>query len=222
MDREIYLENIFEFWSYGWLITFTAPPVGLIDGQDYDLTKGIYKGIKFPVVFKQSDGKKFRDMLETGNVSLYLISDRFKEILKKEHFTGWQSYPIELYDKKGNKIDGYHGLSITGRCGAPDYSHGKMVKKRMIENGPICRDFIGYHVYKEGWDGSDFFIKGDGLGILVTGRVAKTLKEHKLTNIHLEDIKDIEIPDHYLKWRLKRHPDMALPPGFFEEVGDEI
>jgi len=222
MDEKVYLENIFEFRSYGWLITFTADPFDLEREQRYKLIKGECKSASFPIVFKQSDGKKFRDMLDTGYVSFHLISDRFKEILEKEHFTGWQSYPIELYDKKGNKIDGYHGLSITGRCREPDYSDGKMVKTRMIENGPICRDFIGYRIYRDGWTGSDFFLLGDGLGILVTERVAQTLKEHKLTNVHLENIKDVEIPDHFLKWEAKRHPDLALPPGLFEEVGDEI
>src|SRR5262245_57966928 len=72
------------------------------------LIKGQYDGIDFPVIFKQKYGKKFNDILDTGWPSLYLISDRLKGILEENSLTGWQIFPIKLYNKKGNEIFGYY------------------------------------------------------------------------------------------------------------------
>ena len=44
---------------------------------------------------------------------LFSVIQAFKE----NQFTGWDVYPIEAYDKSGNKLEGYYGLYVEGRCG---------------------------------------------------------------------------------------------------------
>lgn len=81
---------------------------------DENLIKAKYEGINFPVTFKQVGGKKFTDILATGVPSQFLISERLEKILMANSITGWQTYPINLLDKKGNRIEGYSGFSVTG------------------------------------------------------------------------------------------------------------
>jgi hypothetical protein len=42
--------------------------------------------------------------------------------LEENQFTGWKIYPIKLFDKKENEVEGYHGLSVTGICGPQSYN----------------------------------------------------------------------------------------------------
>ncbi|MDX1909661.1 MAG: hypothetical protein SF053_21665 [Bacteroidia bacterium] len=64
------------------------------------LLLGDYNGINFPVVYKHQYGKKLLDVLDTGTVSNFLISDFFLDILQKNQLTGYKIYPIRLTDKK--------------------------------------------------------------------------------------------------------------------------
>lgn len=98
-----------------------------------DLIQSKYQGINFPIVFKHKSGNEFTDILTTGWTNLFLISNRLKETLTKHHFTGWCTYPIILQDKKGNKIEGYHGLSVSGRSGPIIYKTSSIIEKRRID-----------------------------------------------------------------------------------------
>ncbi len=114
------MKDFFDFSSKLLSSTFQAGPIELKKDEngiddEYNLIKGIYNGINFPVIFKQDSGKKLTDVLDTGWSPLYLISDRMKSILEDCQITGWKMFPIKLYNKKKNEILGYHGFSITGR-----------------------------------------------------------------------------------------------------------
>ena len=85
--------------------TFQARPINLkrdVDNnfQEWDLIKGNYAEIDFPVIFTQDHGKKLTDILDTGWPGLFLISDRLKKILEENKLTGWKTFPIKVYDKK--------------------------------------------------------------------------------------------------------------------------
>ena len=148
--------------------TFHAPPVDLDTipssnklTPDLRLMTGDYDQIQFPILYKQTEGKILRDFLDTGYPGLYLISDRLKNILQETKLTGWKTYPIILLDKKGQRVDGYHGFSILGRCGPIDYSKCEIVEKRVVpelESAPIEKFYIGLYVGLDKWDGSDFFL----------------------------------------------------------------
>eukprot|EP01132_Coremiostelium_polycephalum_P000319 gene319-410_t len=138
--------------------------------QTICLINGDYTGISFPIIFKQVYGKKLQDMLDTGWPGLFLISDRMKSVLEENQLTGWKTFSVQVFDKKGEGIPGYHGFSITGRCGEIDYSKSPIIEKRRVPDGPLVK------FYK-----------------VITQRAAEILKKNKLTNIDLENLSDLEM-----------------------------
>lgn len=194
------INDFFDFRSKCVLSNFRAPPIlderksGVDQLNDvYNLIRGNYNNIHFPVIFKQSDGKKINDVIDTEYASLYLISDRLKSILEENQFTGWKTFAIQLYDKKGNEVSGYHGLSVTGTCGPIDYEKSEIIEKRMTPQGPACRFYKGRYIGLDLWDGTDFFFPGEFRGIIITKKVAQVLQKNKITNVRLKNLADVEM-----------------------------
>ena len=181
------MEKFYDFGSRSYLTTFAASPELFDDAIDKDLC-GFHSGreihdqlvfrnqypnyIQFPIVFRQIDGKRMRDLLDMRyNGSYFLISDRLKSILEENRFTGWKSYPIELYDKKGNPISGYSGFTVTGRGGRLYYSLNKgwdSILEYYLAWNPAC------------WDGSDFFRFDNTRHLVVTEKVMTVLKKNRV------------------------------------------
>jgi hypothetical protein len=181
--------NLYYFNSKQVLSNFRAGPIDLkID--DINLIEGNYTKISFPIIFKQSDGKKMCDILDTGFLSLFLISDRMKAILEENKLTGWKVYPIKLYDKKNNEIFGYSGFSITGRCSPPSYAESEIIEKQYVPTGPICKLYKGMTI--NNWDGSDFVLPQGRLRIIINKKAADILKKNKITNVDLENLAEYE------------------------------
>ncbi len=173
--------------------TFQARAVGLNKKEDsWKLIKGEYESISLPVKFKQVSGKNQCDILDTGWVSLLLISEKMKKLLESYNLTGWNTYPIELSDKDDNPLTGYYGLSITGRSGAIDYKKCEIIERQMRPNAPIGKYRKGLAIELETWDGSDFFLPLDSFYILVTEKAAKAIKKESLTNLRLIKSSDVE------------------------------
>jgi hypothetical protein len=196
------IENFHTFSSKLSSSTVQAHAISLSDKEDitglfdqHRLTQGVYDGITFPVVFKQEYGKKLADVLDTGWVSLFLISDKMKAVLVENALTGWKSFAVKVLDNKGQEIQGYHGLSITGRCDKIDYSKSEIIEKRLVPNAPLGKYYKGLHVGLDKWDDSDFFLPEKYFGIIITSRAAEVLKKSKLTNIKLENLTEIETSD---------------------------
>jgi hypothetical protein len=122
-----------------------------------------------------------------------------KVILEANAFTGWKTYSVQVLDKKGHEIQGYHGLSITGRCGKVDFSKSEIIEKRLVPHGPLGRYYKGLHVGLDKWDGSDFFLPQKYFGVIITSRVAEVFKIVKLTNIRLENLVEVETSDFALQ-----------------------
>lgn len=200
--------NIKEFYTFRSKLSFStvqAHPVGLnefhpIDPNkrylydEYRLIQGDYNNISFPVIFKQKYGKKLNDILDTGWVGLFLISSKLREVLEENTLTGWKTFDVKLLDKQDKEIQGYHGLSITGRCGMIDYSKSEIVVKRLVPNAPLGKYYKGLYVDLDKWDGSDFFLPGNYFGTIITSKVAEVMKKSKPTNIRLENLMEIETP----------------------------
>lgn len=189
------INDFFDFRSRLVSSTVQAHAVGLKKGENgksehWNLIKGIYEGIDFPVVFKQDYGKKLTDILDTGWPSLYLISDRLKKLLEDHHLTGWRTFPIKLYDKKNNEIMGYHGFSITGKCSPISYDNCEIIERQFVSNGPICKYYKGMFI--EEWDGSDFFTPTRTYHTFVTRKAAEVLKKNKFSNLELINLADAE------------------------------
>lgn len=159
---------------------------------EWHLILGDYSGVSFPVLFRQEDGKKLQDILDTGWPSLYLISDKMKTVLEDNDLTGWKTFEVKIVDKQGQEIKGYHGLSITGRCGKVDYNKSEIIQKRLVPNGPLVKYYKGLHISLDKWDKKDFFLPEKYFGIVTTHKAAEALKKNNLTNIRLENLTEIE------------------------------
>jgi len=139
--------------------------------------------IQFPVVFRHEEGKKMRDMLDMrfdGNC--FLISDRMKLLMEKNLITGWKNYPVLIYDKKGNVVEGYHGFTVTGMGG-----NMRFLKS---PNQILSSDSHKYCQWEQKqWDGSDIFrIRPNYL--IVTKRTMLLFKENKITSPYFSPLSD--------------------------------
>lgn len=184
----ISMKNFYTFHSCGYGTTFAAFP-GRADqliscnksAAEYlsRLILGDYNEVQLPVIYNEikggSSGKKMRDILDTRYPPLYLISDRFKNVLEECGITGWKSYPITLFDKKGNRVEGYNGFSITGRA-------GKIQKFVQFQTQcDYSADTEGYYFDIDTWDGSDLFNTEGSWHIIASERFIKVLVENKIT-----------------------------------------
>lgn len=191
-----------DFFSFRSKLVMSTVQAHQVEGFDHlNLSKGNYEGIQLPVIFKQEYGKEFKDILDTGTASLYLISDRFKSILEQNNLTGWKTFPIKLYDKKGDEILGYSGFSIIGRCGPISYENAEIIEKRRVPNGPLVKRYKGENIDEDRWDGSDFFMPPETFQMFITKKAADILKKEKITNLEMKNTVDIEIDVDIIKER---------------------
>ena len=96
--------------------------------------------------------------------------------------TGWRTYPIELYDKKGNQTNGYCGFSVVGSGG----SLGNLEQRR--------KDHVSrLQFFIDQWDGSDFFMFENTLHLLTTQKVKDLFKKNKVDAVEFSPITDCGI-----------------------------
>ena len=185
-------EEFYVFSSKGYLTTFDVSPDLFEHAIKYNLhgpesgreihhqllygdENGIYpEYIKFPVIYRNEKGKKMRDMLDMrfdGNC--FLISDRMKVLMEENQITGWKSYPVIVYDKKGNEMLGYHGFTVTGKGG------NTSMLKPWAEIGMDERpSFILWD--KCLWDGSDVFRIWPNY-LTITAKTMRLFKKNEIT-----------------------------------------
>ena len=168
-----------------------AEPGGLREGQM--LLTGDYRGAEFPLEFRHYSGKRYDDVLGIGYASLYLISDRFREVLEKNNFTGWKCFPVRLFTKKGEEVTGYQGFSVTGRAGRVDWGKSEIVYTD-TPSGIQEANYKGVHVDLEQWDGCDIFMPDKWFGIVMTRKVREALLAEKITNIRFENMAERLVP----------------------------
>lgn len=161
--------------------------------EEHKLIQGVYDNITFPVLFKQEYGNKLADILDTGWSSLYLISDKMKTLLENNLLTGWKTFPVKVSSKEGKEIEGFHGFSITGRCGLVDFTKAETITKELVPGGPMGEFNKGLYFDIEAWDKSDFFIPENYFGIIVSKKASEILSNSNLSNINLLNLLDVEI-----------------------------
>lgn len=168
------------------------------------LILGKYDYVIFPVIFKHKYGKKIKDIIETGFPNLYLISERIKNLLEENNFTGWQTYDVKIFDKNNEELKGYYGFSITGRCGKIDYMKSVATPKKLDNDLPLITVYKELHIGLDEWDGSDIFLPKGSFGIKVTKRVKEVLSYNKITNVIFTNLLDVEISDFVYERELER------------------
>jgi len=117
-------------------------------------------------------------------------------LLQDHAISGWNTYPVELYDAAGRLIQGYAGLGVTGRyAGRLSFDKRESaVVYLMAPSGKPFPHFKGLQFDSALWDGSDLFMDTCGSGyVLTTERVAKLFKKHKVTNCKFERIEDMQL-----------------------------
>ncbi|HEY8241357.1 MAG TPA: DUF1629 domain-containing protein, partial [Kiritimatiellia bacterium] len=128
------------------------------------------------------------------SVAPVVISVRVVDALKAGRFSGWETYPIDLFGKDGSRISGYHGLAVIGRCGLIDNS--RSVKIQKIYPGGVFPAWRGLYFDPETWDGSDLFMLANKWGhILVVDAVKRAFEKAKVTNVAFTALEAVGRPD---------------------------
>lgn len=120
-----------------------------------------------------------------------LVSDRVVDLLEGGGFCGWKTYPVELSGKDGSQINGYHGLSVDGRCGTIDNARSERVDKLMP--GGVFPVWRGVYFDEATWDGSDLFMPANTWSwIFVVEAVRRAFTAAKVKNVCFNALPDID------------------------------
>jgi len=159
--------------------------------QQLDFDNLFREGSNEIVEYLYMQGKKPYDLISCGFVQL--ISEKLKNLLVENNITGWKTYPIKIYDKKGNSLKDYFGLSITGKCGSiiNEKSENRTMPP-MVSGGPTYEARIGLFFDESKWDGSDIFSPMGTYYIFVSEEVKTLIKQNNITNVHFEPISELE------------------------------
>ena len=147
------------------------------------LNYGDLSQYELPIVFRQCTcfGSKIHEINPTNGVSYPIVSDRVISILENNGITGWKTYPIILYDKHGNRLDGYNGFYVDVMKGKGlDFEPPQDRCDKTTEDWKWIVTKRGW-LDITNWDGRDF--TRAGWGIIVTERVVKLFKKEKVTGI---------------------------------------
>ena len=98
---------------------FRGEMMGTTIDEDRVLTRGELK-LERPVIVRHAMGGPPKDFIWTTSLFPKIVSQRVVDVLHSNRFTGWTTYPVEVYAKDGQRIEGYAGLAIVGRCGPLD------------------------------------------------------------------------------------------------------
>lgn len=162
--------------------------------DDYKLFRGELE-ISSPIKFSYLMGKNLYDLVGMGYAIIHLLSNRVTNVLKEHQITGWKTYPIIMYDRKGGEIKDYSIFSITGRCGSIDFSRSeKFIKDPYVPGGGRAELLKGLYFDLNSWDGSDIFTAEGGTAFtFVTKKVRNLLVKYKATNILMTKLPEFEI-----------------------------
>ncbi|MBU0641477.1 MAG: hypothetical protein KKB50_21665, partial [Planctomycetes bacterium] len=139
-----------------------------------------------PIVFefmKGASGSTPYDWVSTSLPPLALMSQRLLDGLSG--FSGWATYPVEVYGKHKERIEGYHGFSITGRCGPIDRVMGRKLWRDRPADGPFKHNRRFYYFDPSAWDGRDIFVPDGPGSIMILEPVMRALKRARITNIEM-------------------------------------
>jgi hypothetical protein len=121
-----------------------------------------------------------------------LISDKFLDVLRG--FTGWQTYAVRIVGRGGDEVPGYHGLSVTGRCGRIEWEKSeRMILPPPVPEGRTMAGWRGMYFSPSSWDGSDVFVPDDeSTYVIVTDEVRAAAERARLTNVIFTRLTEFE------------------------------
>lgn len=158
--------------------------------EAWDLFRGRKKPAT-PIILQGYMGNQLFDILWSGLVRIICISDKVENFLKENNTSGWATYPVEVYDRKGTQIHGYHGFAITGKQCRRDYDRSTLYTIPNYPGWGPRQVNKGIYFYPEDWDGSDFFLVWPGVEV-VTEKVRSLFKLNKIANIRFTQLPEAD------------------------------
>jgi hypothetical protein len=146
-----------------------------------------------PIKLGTKMGWQPADFLWSGFVFIVCISSKVVRILNENRVSGWNTYQVDVYGRKGEPLPGYYGLAVTGNECRRDRSRSQIITKQAVPGGKPFEVYKGLYFYEEDWDGSDIFIVRSYGGTIVTEKVKNIFKQAKITNVKLTPLPEVEI-----------------------------
>ncbi|GIV01171.1 MAG: hypothetical protein KatS3mg015_0001 [Fimbriimonadales bacterium] len=148
-----------------------------LDRKDWvDILLGNVK-VHEPIKFRTYSGTRVGDAHSTTMAIVLLVSDRLVQLWREHGFTGWDTFPVEVYAKDGSRVEGLHGLVVLGRSGPA---------RRSDEDDPAS----GFVFDERTWDGSDMFVPEGTLLKCMSPRMAEATLAAKPKNVTIRRIED--------------------------------
>lgn len=145
------------------------------------------------VKFIHLQGKTACDVISCSFAYIVLVSRKLHNLLEDNKITGWDSYPIEAYGKGKIKLEGYHGFSVTGKCGPIlDEKSKRTLTPPRVPGAPSYYAHVGLYFDPNTWDGSDIFCPEGTYQTFVTERVKQTIEQASITNATFSKITEME------------------------------
>ena len=166
-------------------------PEGYSDWLSKDQAIDLFRGrlnLDTPLRLGAYMGGQATDFLWSGLIPLVCISEQVSELLQLNGITGWSTYPVEVYGRKGEQLHSYHGFAVTGSECRRDRSRSEILTRQAVQGGKPFEVYKGLYFFEEGWDGSDIFRVSSSGGTVVTEEVYKLLKEAKVDECKADSI----------------------------------
>lgn len=158
-----------------------------------------------PLVFRQVRKSRWYDMLWSGESQIRIVSSRLIGVLKAERATGWRTYPVTLWNKKGARVPGYQGLAITGIAGPIQWNRAERLwHPPAVPTGEGSWMLRGPLIDEQTWDGSDLFFPGGTMHLMVTARIVRAMRKSELKGIEYTHQSKFEISEETVKGLLRR------------------
>lgn len=176
-----------------WRATYHFALLGLTDEDPSELVRGVRQPEK-PVALRRMSGSIESDLMGTDWATLLLMSHRLVDVLRAVSATGWSLFPVDLRAPGHGPVDGYHGLSVTGRTGPIKRELGRPVLlPPAAPGGNRVAGTLGWCFEPETWDGSDVFTPEGSEAFCVSTPVADALRRSELTGLRLERMSEFEM-----------------------------
>jgi hypothetical protein len=142
-----------------------------------------------PIHIKLHELSKISDIIWIASDTM-AVTDDVISVFTKYNIVGWTTYPLLSEPQNDSNAKKYHGLAITGRCGAINYSRSVPIQRRYPAG--VFPAFQGIYFDESSWDGSDIFMTPpESIWTFVTERVRSALQECAINNVILERVTDI-------------------------------
>lgn len=146
-----------------------------------------------PLRLGTCQGGQATDFIWGSIPSLICISQRVVDLFNINNISGWTTYPVELHDRKGQLLPGYHGFAVIGKEYARDLNRSILITKPPpTPKGKAYQVYMGLYFNENEWAGEEiFFIQYSG--IIISEKVKNIIKKSKITNTRIIPLEEVEI-----------------------------